>query len=108
MNQTMRQMQRARQLLMLTTTHQIISAIMTLLSEKKEERRQRFKTFFTAVITRAKFRRTIQMKGRTRRERNQRAVKQSMTFLSVLKAIPLMPKVNKLFRTFIERSAVVL
>lgn len=31
-----------------------------------------------------------------------------MTFLSVLKAVPLMPTVNKLFRKFIERSAVVL
>ena len=69
MDKTIRQMQRARQLLLLANTHKMLTAIMALMSHKKEERRQKFKTFFTAIITRAKFRRTIQMKGRTRRER---------------------------------------
>ena len=35
-------------------------------------------------------------------------MKQSLNFLGVLKAVPLMPRVNALFRTFVERSAVVL
>ena len=63
-------------------------------SETKEIRRQKYIMFFTALIVRAKFRRTIQMKGRMRAQRNQRNVKQALNFLSVVKAVNLIPKVN--------------
>jgi hypothetical protein len=48
------------------------------------------------------------MKGRMKAQRNQRSVKQAMNFLSVVKAVNLIPKVNLMFRTFIERSSVIL
>lgn len=101
-------MRRAQQLSINVTSLKIINTILGKFLKTKEERRQKYLMFFTALIVRAKFRRTIQMKGRQRIQRNQRTVKQALNFLSVIKAAPLMPKVHKLFRTFIERSSVVL